>query len=831
LNLSVRLFRTLAPLIAVAPVLAGPLDPAEFTARTITRQTLFDLRLSPEQTPQDMELVWYMLGMAERHAPKDEAIARLRLEAAFAMGDQEAVLEQTRRILLLDPDDEIAKLRLISNQIARRQTAEERLAIYEGLVGETGVKQAGLSPALRSRLALDAALLRQEQGDLDGFVRMLDTAIGLDATNKEAAALALAFYESSVDDPIGRLDLLANLLYADPVDPNVHDAIARDLAAGGAWAGAERFLGNEIAIGAAAGRPPDETIATNRLVLHWQRNGAESLLESLNQMLNVQRDYAERNIRMLMREQQPTDDQPRQDDVRLPAYQDYVRVLAAHASGDVRTLDAAMADYTRSAQAQVTSLRDPEVVGEDVSPEQIAALVAQILDQLTRVRLWTGRGLDDVEADLKALDEERAASGLEDESVTILAYRGWLALRRGDPAGALELFESCGEGFAFVEMGEALAQIEMGMEAEGVAGLSVLARTFPLSPLGAWSRTRVEAITGEPLVLSPHTERLVAWSRAIPLWLDRMALEPGRFITFQIENVEPTLQALERSAVRLRIRNTSRIPLAFGPSRPISSRIMLVARTDVGVENIGGGFEPEVFDIQRKLRINPLETVEVEIWPDPGETGFFLELVTSRTSRTRWRAVQGYTVTPDGIFQTGPMGLSDETNDVSVRLPLPETDHQAEELARRIREDDEATLCNLIGAVRVKIQEFVGLGAPMDQVADVLAPVLQAIVDRYPTCSPQTRLMMASCLQTEHFFPPIAPFEALVEADEDRDVRMMALFNRVTDPSDPLLEASLGDPDLARVAALVKQRLEDNRPMIAKMRARGRQPVQRPQGR
>lgn len=799
----------------------------EFTARTLVRLVLFDLRLTTEQTADDLELAWLLLGEAERLAPEDEHIVRMRLEAAFGMGDADAVLEQTRRVLQLDPDDEISQLRLITNQITRRQTVGERLAIYEGLVGDRG-KQAGLSPALRSRLALDGALLMREQGDIDGFVRLLDAAITLDSTNKEAALTALAFYGETLDDPIGRLDLLSNLLYADPVDPNVHDTIARELAAGGAFRGALRFYANEMDIMTAAGRAPDETLLTNGLVIQWQLHGPSQILQVLNHQLKGQRDQAQQNLRVLREENQPVTNVPRPDDVRLPVYQDLVRVLAAEAAGDISSLDAAMADMAATAKYMLEQLNNPQVVGEDAAPEQLEAIGESIRTRLTTIRLWVGRDLDKIEQELAAFDEQRV-SGDEPQSIT--TQRGWLALRQGDPAGGLAILESV-EPAPFVDMGIALAKIELGQEQEGLDILAALARQNTLTPLGAWSRNHYERVAGVPLTISNDRDRMVQWARSVPLWLDNMAKDPARFLTFEIEHVDRSISVIDRPLVRVRIRNTSPIPLGFGPNRPISSRIMIVPRTDVGIESLAGGFEPEVFDIQRRLRIESLATrggrekatFDVELWPDPGETGFFTELMTGVTSRTRWRAVQGFTITADGIYQAGPMGLNDETNSVLTRIPLGEADHSIEELARRIRDDSEQSLPLLLATMRSKIQEFVGRGAPIDQINELIAPVLHAIIERYPTCSPTTRLMMATVLQTSYFFPPLEPFEALVKADEDRAIQLITMFYRVIDPEDPLLAkaAASGDPDLERAATLVKQRIEANRPMIAKMRPRGR---------
>jgi hypothetical protein len=62
----------------------------------------------------------------------------------------------------------------------------------------------------------------------------------------------------------------------------------------------------------------------------------------------------------------------------------------------------------------------------------------------------------------------------------------------------------------------------------------------------------------------------------------------------------------------------------------------------------------------------------------------------------------------------------------------------------------------------------------------------------------------------------------------------LAIFTRVFDPADPMLEAALNDadPELSRMATIVKHRLEDRRPSYSQMSARGRGPqAPVPQGR
>jgi hypothetical protein len=94
--------------------------------------------------------------------------------------------------------------------------------------------------------------------------------------------------------------------------------------------------------------------------------------------------------------------------------------------------------------------------------------------------------------------------------------------------------------------------------------------------------------------------------------------------------------------------------------------------------------------------------------------------------------------------------------------------------------------------------------------------------------------MIAAALQTERFFAPMAPVDAVIRADEDLTIRKLTLFTRVFDPADPMLADALNatDDELSRIATIVQRRLESKRPTYSQMSARGRgaqAPV--PQGR
>src|SRR5262245_39862630 len=187
-------FRTACAGLAAASVLIGPrahaqpsqparpAPPEAFIASQLERLALLDLRAVESPSAGDFAITEAILAIAQELAPGDTQIVRRRIEAAWNAGDNDALLDATRRIVELDPDDTVAQLRLITAKIGQVQVAQERLRLYEAFLGPKGE---ALDPSIRSRLALDAALLQRERGDEPGFVEKLKLAARLDSTNKD----------------------------------------------------------------------------------------------------------------------------------------------------------------------------------------------------------------------------------------------------------------------------------------------------------------------------------------------------------------------------------------------------------------------------------------------------------------------------------------------------------------------------------------------------------------------------------------------------------------------------------------------------------------------
>ena len=210
----------------VAPAVAT--EAAGMAALALARIAMADLKLQSDPERQhfpderDFRITAELLEVAHGLDPTDQDVLRLLIQAWTSAGDADRSDALNRELLALDPRDTVTQLAIVSSRISRLQNVDERLAAYENFLGSKGDK---IDPAIRSRLAMDAALLKRERGDEDGFARTLTLACQLDPTNKDAATLALAYFSDRVPDAVGRFELLTNVLKADPFDPEVHAAM------------------------------------------------------------------------------------------------------------------------------------------------------------------------------------------------------------------------------------------------------------------------------------------------------------------------------------------------------------------------------------------------------------------------------------------------------------------------------------------------------------------------------------------------------------------------------------------------------------------------------
>ncbi|MEQ8850392.1 MAG: hypothetical protein RIB32_01260 [Phycisphaerales bacterium] len=781
------------------------LSPA--VAHELERLTLIDLRMRDNAGPADFDVARILFEQAYRLNPGDAELARRIAAAAHAAGDQTALVQATREIVRLDPQDTVAQLRLINAAIAKRQTAEERLAAYERFLGPRGER---LDVSIRSRLALDAALIERELGNDDQFRRLLQLAMELDVTNKDAASVALRYYEERApDDAEGLLELQTILLHADPIDPHVHRTIATSLARQGAYRQARRMLGNAIAIIEQVTDVPTE-IQLERLALDAVWDSPRVVLDDLNVFRAVLKANAERQREQGLEAGEPEADLPDPDDTRLPVEYERIRLIVASIVGDEDAMRESADELRDTVLDGVGQINDYLAAGGLTAQQQAAAIQEYMTQFMTLqgARALTGMDLEQLEGEFRAVAQSIPA--IEASRPVI---EPWLALHRGDPLGALELARAVEDPVAtLLVRGAAYEALDRDDEALGM--YLQAARTSPFEPSGIWAALRVIELAGDTALVSDVGERMAARADRIPEWIDRMITQPSTFMELRADAVATTFAVDERALVRVRLRNMAPIPLAVGSDKVISSRLMISPSLDADVRGFLGTPQPEVLEFDRRLRLEPREAITATIPADVGYTGYLVDVNARLTLRQRWRVLQAFQIGRLGAIVSGPMALTSETEGV-IRRSTPEARFTPEEFALRMDGNDPILLPRTLAGMRAY---FLGPGFNQVPLQDpAMGAMIEAVIRRYDRSSPLERALMLTMLPHGRQVSVFAAFDEHARrsltpdrlTDAQGVVASLVALTRVTDPDDEVFATLRGaaDPDLRALGQMLSDRL------------------------
>ncbi|MDX2130906.1 MAG: hypothetical protein SFY69_02490 [Planctomycetota bacterium] len=796
---------TSMPVSPVRAAASTQTDLRAFTARSITRLALLDLRASPGALPADFAITADLLALAERHAPGDADIVRRRAEAAWNAGDLDTLLACTRRVIELDPADTVAQLRLITARIGRLQTVRERLAAYESFLGERG---ASLDASVRSRLALDAALLRRETGDDAGFVEHLRRALTLDATNKDAALLAYTYFSSRLDDRAGRVDLLSNLLMADPLDSRTLRLLRDEFAHAGAFESARRFHVIERAVETVAGRQPDDAFSVEGFVLDWMINGPASVSNAMDVQVESRRAEVAYAAQVdPTRLEGPNVLRP--EDVRLDIPYEQVRALTLHLQGEEKRegLERSVADLGATVFDKMNALTDPTRRPPNITEAQAHEASYSVILEMYMLRCLVGAQTDEQMEGMNQVVASLQGGAADPRAV---AANAWKAVRAGDYACGTQEFPP-EQGSLWLTLARATARERTG-DVRGAAALfREAAAMLPLNPLCAYAESRSRAL-GTDEARAREIADARAREQAIPGWVDQLVAAPRLSVSLGVDLEPRTPEPIEPVYARVRLRNVSPIPLGMGSARTLNTRFFFGPSLETGIRSRSDMTTGEVFELDRRLRLNPGEQLDVTLWPDVGLIGWLQEVGSDRPSRVRWRVIQGFESRSDGRRERGP-GCVEATTNLVAREALPESRIPQSRLIARLEAPPADEAPALLVAARTRLMG----GEPAAQPLEDPAPLVEALVKAYPTWPPAVRLLAVTVLPGAATYPVVTPLDEVMAQDTDPDVRMVRLVTRVTNPEDAgLVAATTSDiPALARVAASHRERLAAGRATLA----------------
>ncbi len=794
-----------------------PLD--DYAAFGLGRIALLDLRMQGDPTSDDYRIAMLALDLARTYRPEEPILLRRQIEAAWSAGLDARALELTRELIKIEPADEVALLRIIATGIEKIQTVEERLAAYDRLLGAQSI-----SAAVRSRLALDASLLARETGDEERFVDLLARATELDSTNKEAAALALAYYSQAGGDAVGRLELMANLLLADPVDPNVHTQIADHLTLGGAFEQAIRFHDHAQSLLMVGGYPPTEEAALRRVRLTWLAFGPDGLANELELPLLQERARVQQILKLMTQRGENTEGLQRPADILPPPEVALLRMLLADAEGDPTAASRASEDLRGSTAQRLEQLLI-NTQGDRNQAREVALLAARVRAETAIAMILSGV------QDLLVRDDAVRANQAMERAMTDEAILGEVDPSIIRPAqeylelvsALLSTIDAVGTPEADAKLADlkrrmdertapmaplayVYALLVHGRTLEALPILRGIAREDPANMWGAWAHQQlIDLGVGSPF---PDAEALTKNSRAIPAWLDRMVEKPENYMEI-IVRTAPEEHVTSITRLNFTLRNNSPIPLAVGPSSPINSRILLSPVLDADLDRLTPVAIPEVSSVDTRLRLMPGERLETEVWAGAGLAGWYLEAAGNRTTRTRWRALQGFIYAQRAGYLPGPMCLSAETG-LITRRPLPEVNFPGNRIANRFIADDPAVIPTIAAALKAGL---IGPDTPPNgREPEPFVPIMNAAAHRFTESDEVVRVCLLVTLPNAKLSRAMAPFDrAALDAASSAIDLIAALLTRASDPEDPAFAraAEHEDERVRELASLLQTRLRN----------------------
>lgn len=795
----------------------------------LNRGAILDLRLHESPLPVDYELTAHLLSMASELEPDNAEYARDMAQAAWLAGKNELMLEATRRIIRIDPKDSVAQLRLISANINTKQTVEERKALYDRFLSDAGKS---LDPAVRSRLALDAALLERESGNTTGFLERLHQATRLDITNKAAASLAAQYFSSVRQDEVTNLEYQLRVLNADPLDPNVHLSIFRMLARQGALETSQRFLNNAIELYKLESGQSPESIEELRIAIQWQVDGPQEVMRELYISLNDKREYARARIESRIENQLPTDDLLQPSDLRYRQSIDKMRLLAAHSQDEQAQVREVLGDIQLSVRDELNKLAQ----AMNVRGANLNQLLTQVVFQI--VEFQAMRAVVGVDAELirKEILDVVEAQPVMAERLKSLEPMALFA--EGKYQEAYDLAAPF-EGSPVVALIRAQSMEKLDRADDAIELYLRLARSNATNAYGAFAYTRLVKLGAKDQVLTDAGRQMIQIADSVPAWYDRMIQSPASFFYLSATQDKPLYQEGETPYITLHLKNTATIPLALGPSSPIDSRVLIES---VGVQTMHNGFagdpRAKVVQLDHRLRLEPREELVVRVAADSASTDWLIDQQPGISMRQRWRVIQSFrSRVSDAVARAGNAdpnmrvyGITNSKLGLTAETPV------VQRIGLSSARDDAPTLLRLIGSNEASARRRGILAAASRMMspresqlefnAEQLKQIVQALNTTYSKVNREEQAAMMLVLPQRHQVPAMMAFDdhvaasllsdALIDSTADPLITACALLTRTDDPEAPIFEAlvHVDDQRVQRIAQIVQARLRDRIPLL-----------------
>jgi len=756
-------------------------------------------------TVETIELATVLLEEAVALDPDNVELWRVILRAARLAERGELAEEALRRIVALDPADDVVRLQRITAAIERYDEAEQRVAAYARLM-DPDLRQ-DLGAPVVSRLAMDLALLERRRGNMDAFADALAQSVAIDPSNRAAAALAAGFFRTHVDDAPAEAELLVNMLMADPTDLVTQIALAELLLETGAFEGATRLYTLATRTAEASGSPLPGGLLADQTIAQWASGNPEIALRTIRirqQSVDDARRAAVRN------------ESPELDPLQRIEFTDPVAPLLA----TVRAVIHAEIGDPAAAESLRRALDASEaVIMPDQGEPPDERTVAEKRLEMAWLAVWLGGDLGEVEAHLHAAEQYEP---LADQ--TRQRFDAWLALRRGAVDEAVDRFLAMPEWDAGAQVGLARACMQVGRIQDAARACLRVARSQPGSILGIWAAHRLTEIVGRSVPLDQEVTRLEEIAASIPSTFDRYPDKPNLAVGLDIEPSKLTYEPYEPLIVNLTVSNNSQYPLAIDRDGPIRPQVILMFQTGLSRSHGVAPLKPVVFDIDRRLSLAPRERLTIPIDLRRFEIGDILATGARAGTFLRVKAILNGEASPMGALRPSLLGLSQWTPTVRIDGYRVDTGWMEQAITDIADPGDPGDLVAM--AILSQITDAGLRSDAPPQLFKLLSDSKPRMTEAYAKLDglsqawmlgvmPAAPALTRTSTRWERVRGLLPQIRAMAQKSDNRLVRIVYLMFHLTGPEDPMLAAAMrsDDPHIQLIArntvTMIEERMQE----------------------
>jgi hypothetical protein len=728
-------------------------------------------RLSPQRRAA-WDLALLLADQVEIGAP--EAARAARREA----------LEALSRI---DPADDAVRLARIADAVESHPTADARVRAYEAVLSERN--RAAIGAPCAARLAYQLASLESRIGNPELFARWLAESVKTDPAYPTAAQAAAGFFRMRVSDPAADVELLSGAIEANPRDIATWSALCTVLLDGGAFAGAERVLRMAIAVAEAERRMEAVYALTGDLATAlWGSGQAEAAARELNlRMARLTDDY--RRVISMM-DPSITTARLEREYPPVPTTFSIGMLGLAQRRGDVAELDRLVSQALRGSDAEIRRARDNAADDRRIAEFDIQKLTLTLL--FAR----------DASAARALIDSTAKAGALGDRGKE--RFEAMLAWRQGKLDEAIAALRPFSDDDPLAHYALACALLESKKVPEAAAEFRSIARDHVGTSIGLLSLDRLaEALGQQALATRQLSPEIAARADAmeeslrkhLPKAVDAIVEAPLRALSVDLIPSATTVRPFEPLDLRVRIRNTTRLPLAIGADAPISGTVSMRSAAPRPGEPRSSELPPQPVLIDRRLRLEPGQEIDAVIETSLTQLGLLLAFEPLDPHLVNVAVVSNPAIASGGTAP-GFMGTVTEAPPIQYTGVVVNQAWVEESLAmvRSAGQVEAVKRLALLAHAAADPGRFPeGAQAP-------LRAAWPAIIDAWKALPERAQAWVIAVLPRET--PDMAPFLEAARSSTSPEVLRSWVVTRITDPKDALLDVCRrsGDADLAQLA-------------------------------